>query len=108
MTDDGSDPRFSLANERTYLAWIRTALGLLAAAAGLMAIDVPWPMGVVRSLAVLLAVVAGACGFLAWHRWHAVQAAIEAQRTAPTPRAHVVLSITVAFVAGVVVVLILT
>lgn len=30
--DVGSDPdyRFSLANERTFLAWIRTALGLLA------------------------------------------------------------------------------
>ncbi|MDQ7905703.1 DUF202 domain-containing protein [Phytohabitans sp. ZYX-F-186] len=27
------DPRFTLANERTFLAWIRTALGLVAAAA---------------------------------------------------------------------------
>lgn len=26
------DPRFSFANERTFLAWIRTALALLAAA----------------------------------------------------------------------------
>lgn len=24
------DPRFSLANERTYLAWLRTSLGLIA------------------------------------------------------------------------------
>ncbi|KAF1052890.1 MAG: Inner membrane protein YidH [Stenotrophomonas maltophilia] len=30
------DPRFSLANERTFLAWIRTAMALLA---GAMAID---------------------------------------------------------------------
>ena len=29
------DPRFSLANERTFLAWIRTALALAAAAIGL-------------------------------------------------------------------------
>jgi len=30
--DDGSDPdpRFSFANERTFLAWIRTALALIA------------------------------------------------------------------------------
>jgi putative membrane protein len=30
--DEGEDPdyRFSLANERTFLAWIRTSLGLLA------------------------------------------------------------------------------
>jgi putative membrane protein len=29
--DNGPDYRFSLANERTYLAWIRTALALVAA-----------------------------------------------------------------------------
>ena len=30
--DDGEEPdyRFTLANERTFLAWVRTALGLLA------------------------------------------------------------------------------
>ena len=27
---DEPDPRFTLANERTYLAWIRTSLALLA------------------------------------------------------------------------------
>lgn len=31
------DPRFSLANERTFLAWIRTSLGFLAAGAGVAA-----------------------------------------------------------------------
>ena len=35
------DPRFSLANERTYLAWIRTSLALLAAGEGLEALDLP-------------------------------------------------------------------
>src|SRR4051812_16325460 len=30
MTEGDVDPRFSLANERTFLAWIRTSLGLLA------------------------------------------------------------------------------
>ncbi|MFC7446534.1 YidH family protein [Rhodococcus daqingensis] len=28
---DDPDPRFTLANERTYLAWVRTGLGLIAA-----------------------------------------------------------------------------
>jgi len=32
MADDGPDYRFTLANERTFLAWIRTALALLAGA----------------------------------------------------------------------------
>lgn len=35
------DPRFSLANERTFLAWIRTSLALLAAAVALLAFDLP-------------------------------------------------------------------
>jgi putative membrane protein len=32
---EAPDYRFSLANERTYLAWIRTALALLAGAVGI-------------------------------------------------------------------------
>ena len=35
------DPRFSLANERTFLAWVRTALALLAAGVALEALEVP-------------------------------------------------------------------
>ena len=31
------DPRFTLANERTFLAWLRTALGLMVAAAAVRA-----------------------------------------------------------------------
>lgn len=31
MSDDEPDYRFTLANERTFLAWIRTALAMLAA-----------------------------------------------------------------------------
>jgi putative membrane protein len=32
VSDDEPDYRFTLANERTFLAWIRTSLALLAAA----------------------------------------------------------------------------
>ena len=35
------DPRFSLANERTFLAWIRTALALVAGAAAIDALPLP-------------------------------------------------------------------
>lgn len=34
---DEPDPRFSLANERTFLAWIRTSLGLTAGAVAMEA-----------------------------------------------------------------------
>ena len=38
------DPRFSLANERTFLAWVRTALALYAGAFALEALAIPEPM----------------------------------------------------------------
>jgi putative membrane protein len=108
VTEQGADPRYSLANERTFLAWIRTSLGLLAAAAALVAIDVPWPSVAVHGIAVLLASAAAFAAFLAWDRWRRVEAAIADGRPAPAPRAHVILSLTVVLVAAVVVVLILS
>ena len=107
MTDKGPDPRFSLANERTFLAWIRTALGLLAAAAALVAIDLPWPTLAVQVLATLLACTAVLSAVLAWDRWRRVERAIAIGRPAPPPRIHVVLSLTVAVVGVVVVALVL-
>ena len=106
MTD--ADPRYALANERTFLAWIRTSLGLLAGAAGLMVVDLPWPALAVRLLAVLLAVTAAASALIAWDRWTKVEAAIAAGRPAPPPRAHVLLAVVVGLVSLTVVVLILT
>jgi putative membrane protein len=99
MTDDGVDPRFTLANERTFLAWIRTALGLLAGAAGLLALNVPWPDGAVRALALLLTVVGGAAAVLGWDRWRRVQRAMEAGTPLPSGRANAVLPAAVLVVA---------
>lgn len=97
MTDP--DPRYSLANERTFLAWIRTALGLLAAGGGLVALDPPWPDAAVRALGTVLAVTAGASAFAGWNRWRKVEAAIAAGRPAPPLRAHVALAAVVCLVA---------
>lgn len=99
MTGNGNDPRYSLANERTFLAWIRTSLGLLAAAAGLLAIDLPWPELAVQGMASLLAVVAGISVFLAWARWRKVEDAIAHDHPMPESRAHVFLAVTVVAVA---------
>jgi putative membrane protein len=107
VTGDDVDPRYSLANERTFLAWIRTSLGLLAAAAGLVAIDLPWPTAAIRALAVLLSGTAGLSALLAWRRWRQVQTAIAEGRPAPLPRAHPLLAVAVGLVAAVIVVLVL-
>ncbi|PPG33490.1 YidH family protein [Pseudoclavibacter sp. RFBB5] len=65
------DPRFSLANERTFLAWVRTALALLAVGVALEAVQVPvsptlrFASAAIFVLLGLLAAVQGWCG---WRR----------------------------------------
>lgn len=64
------DYRFTLANERTFLAWQRTALGLLAAAVAavqfLPELAVP---GAHRALGMSLAVLATATAVVGLRRW---------------------------------------
>ena len=81
------DPRFSMANERTFLSWIRTALALDAA--GLAVIQllpelvVPYAREVVAvSLVVLGTVVASA----SFRRWAAAEDAMRARRPLPPSR----------------------
>lgn len=107
VTEGDVDPRFSLANERTFLAWVRTSLGLLVAASALMAVDLPWPDGAVRTLAVVLATAAGGSAFAAWARWRTVEKALSTGQAAPPPRAHILLAGTVGLASGIVIALIL-
>lgn len=63
------DARFSLANERTFLAWIRTSLALLAGGVALEALQLdiePW----LRLVAAVLLILAGiATSVQAWITW---------------------------------------
>ncbi len=57
-TGDEPDPRFALANERTFLAWLRTSLGLMVAAVAVKAFGrdgAQWAAAVLALLAVLVA-----------------------------------------------------
>ena len=92
------DPRFTLANERTFLAWIRTALGMLAGAAALDTVDTSWPEGAVRTLAAVLAVTALASMAIAWVRWRRVQQAIESGTEARVGTSHFIPALGVAVV----------
>lgn len=107
MTDGDIDPRYSLANERTFLAWVRTSLGLLVAAVALMAVDLPWSAGAVRGLAVVLAAAAGGSAFLSWARWRKVEQALSTGEAAPPPRAHILLAGTVGLASVAIIALIL-
>ncbi|CAM4140568.1 YidH family protein [Kerstersia similis] len=83
---EGQDPdyRFTLANERTFLAWIRTALALLA---GGVALDQfasqLGPPGTVRILALCLALLAALLCLLAYLRWRQNERAMRLSQGLP-------------------------
>lgn len=82
---EGREPdyRFSFANERTFLAWIRTSLALLAAGVAIDAVDLSMRAGLQHLLAILLSVVGGLSAVLAWVRWALAEAAM--RRSGPLP-----------------------
>lgn len=83
---EGEDPdyRFTLANERTFLAWIRTALALLAGGVLLhqFATELD-PRIVVTVLSTALGLFAAVLSLLAYTRWRANEVAIRHGRPLP-------------------------
>lgn len=77
------DPRFTLANERTYLAGIRTALALLAGAAALEGLDLALPDVVTRPAAAALAGGGLLTSITAWVSWWRTEVAL--RRGSPLP-----------------------
>jgi putative membrane protein len=81
-----------LAGERTFLAWIRTALALAAGAVAVVQLLPPLPVPGLRVVVGLVLGVAGPLtGLLAQHRWTRTQEAIHAGRALPPTRATAVL-----------------
>ncbi|MET0467140.1 MAG: DUF202 domain-containing protein [Aeromicrobium sp.] len=80
---DEPDPRFSLANERTFLAWVRTSIGIMAGAVALYALDLPANDGVRNAVVLLLLALAAVCAVLSSVRWAKVERAM--RRGEPLP-----------------------
>ena len=71
------DPRFSLANERTFLAWIRTALGLIALGVAVATfVSTKETKGVSLLLAAVLVLLGGVLAAGSWWRWLSVERAM--------------------------------
>lgn len=99
------DPRFTLANERTLLAWLRTALAFVVTGVGAVALE-PVVAGSVQ----VVVGGAAACGVgsvvagAAYLRWQRVELALRLDRPLPAPRiaALLVLALVVLAAGGLV------
>ena len=80
------DPRFTLANERTFLAWIRTALALVAGGLAVEAFALPIQPGLRQAASVALLVLGLAVPVLAWLGWCAMERAMRHDEPLPSSR----------------------
>ncbi len=87
------DPRFTLANERTFLAWMRTALAFIAGGVGIEALPASVMSPGLRTVAALAAIVTGillAAGSAV--RWLRIERAMRRNEPLPVPSIVPVLS----------------
>ncbi|WP_458116443.1 YidH family protein [Arthrobacter sp. D2-10] len=102
------DPRFTLANERTFLAWIRTSLALMAGGIAVEAFTADIFNPKLRTtLAVLLLLLAMIISSVACFRWLNVERAMRHGTPLPLPFLAPLLALGGAAVAAVVVVFVL-
>lgn len=97
------DPRFTLANERTFLAWIRTALALIAGGVAIDAVALPLPTWVRIATSIVLLVLGLAVPILAWVNWAVSERAMRLGRPLPGSIITLPLAIGVLLVAALVV-----
>ena len=100
---EAPDYRFSLANERTFLAWIRTALGFLAAGVGLdqLAPDIR------ELLALLLCLFSGGLAMYGYLRWLRNEKAMRLKEDLPYTNSLLIISLILMVVAVIVMGLVL-
>ncbi|MER7444949.1 YidH family protein [Micromonospora avicenniae] len=94
----GSTPdyRFSLANERTFLAWLRTGLALVGGGLATAQFLPPLPLRHLReAIAVVLLLLGGAVAVRAVDHWARTERAIRLGEELPASRFPAILALTV-------------
>lgn len=92
------DPRFTLANERTFLAWTRTGLALLAGGVALEALGLDIHPGFRLSASLLLLIAGLLTPVQAWWAWKRTELALRLQQPLPDAPLTLALSVVVATV----------
>ncbi|GIH47780.1 putative membrane protein [Microbispora rosea] len=86
MEENEPDPRFVLANERTFLTWISTSLALSAGGIAIAVVPegvfVPWVRTLLAVVLVLLSAVAAGSSY---PRWRRIDRALRQDRALPPP-----------------------
>lgn len=109
LLDEGvdPDPRFSFANERTFLAWIRTALALVAAGVGVDAFATDVPDWLRQVLAALLVILGGVLAASAFRRWLRAELALRRSQRLPSNELAPIIGYGLSIGAGLALVLVL-
>ncbi|MBP8918381.1 MAG: DUF202 domain-containing protein [Micropruina sp.] len=99
---DEPDPRFSLANERTFLAWIRTGLAFVTAGLGIAALAHFAPATGARFIAasVVMLCCGVVCGFTGFGRWARNERAMRLGVPLIRPSVLPMLSVILLLIAG--------
>jgi putative membrane protein len=98
------DPRFSLANERTFLAWVRTALAMFAGGIALHALEVPDTDWVRTLLVVALIGLGGLLCVFALVRWARIERAMRRHEPLPAFGLGVAMTVVLALIAALLVI----
>jgi putative membrane protein len=96
------DARFTLANQRTFLSWSRTALALVAAGLGVVQLlppfpGVPWGRRVIGVPLIVLGAVTAAAAYREWTR---TQRALRRGEALPHSILPLILAATIGIVAA--------
>ncbi len=94
------DARFTLANERTFLAWIGVSLALISVGVALESLALDLHRGLRLAASLLLISSGWACSLQAWFGWMAVERALRDGRPLPPSTLALPLAVAVAVAGG--------
>jgi putative membrane protein len=99
----GSEPdyRFTLANERTFLAWVRTALAAMVAGAVVHTVELVTPLWLNTTVAVVLVVCGVVSVLTSWLHWAQAERAMRHDRPLPSSPMLPTIGVVIVVVGGV-------